>query len=309
MKEAYPQSPSGNDLAPTGERFLPDKMNGDIKLEHLHRYFLACRLAKGKSVLDIASGDGYGSDLLAQVADNVIGVDLSEQAISHAKTRYSRDNLEFRQGDCVAIPLEDRTVDLIVSFETLEHHDRHEDMLWECRRILKPGGILIMSTPDKLVYTDIPNTKNPFHAKELYLAEFRELLERHFPNVVLHGQRICYGSVIASLDGLSDGYTTITGHIGDLSTFPGVSSPVYAVALASDQAVPVFTASIFDNTERFLALHRQALLDQIQLERTLQEVTRMKSSVSWQVTKPLRLLAFLWRKLAHTSNASQSSQS
>jgi 2-polyprenyl-3-methyl-5-hydroxy-6-metoxy-1,4-benzoquinol methylase len=63
----------------------------------------------------------------------------------------------------------------VVSFETLEHHDKHDEMFLEIKRILRPGGLLLMSTPEKLFYTDLPNVQNEFHVKELYLEEFRDL--------------------------------------------------------------------------------------------------------------------------------------
>ena len=90
-------------LTATGERFIPLQMSGDIELEHLHRYAIALSFATGKSVLDIASGEGYGSNLLAKVANSVIGVDISTDAISYAINRYPRKNLEFRHGCCARI--------------------------------------------------------------------------------------------------------------------------------------------------------------------------------------------------------------
>ena len=132
----------------TGERYLPER-RGDIALEHRHRYLLACTYANGKDVLDIACGEGYGSSMLADVAKSVIGVDIAEEAIAHASTQYAASNLAFRQGNAAEIPLEDASVDLVVSFETIEHHDRHEDMLREIKRVLRPGGLLLISSPDK----------------------------------------------------------------------------------------------------------------------------------------------------------------
>jgi cyclopropane fatty-acyl-phospholipid synthase-like methyltransferase len=78
----------------TGERFVPE-VHGNIELEHRHRYLQACSIAQGKVVLDIASGEGYGSAMLAEHAYQVIGVDISELAVAHAQQRYQRDNLEY----------------------------------------------------------------------------------------------------------------------------------------------------------------------------------------------------------------------
>ena len=109
----------------TGERFLPEVV-GDIRYEHLHRYLMARELVRGKDVLDIACGEGYGSRILAEVAKSVIGIDLSQAAAAHASASYTADNLHFAQGDCSCIPLPNASLDVVVSFETLEHHDRHQ---------------------------------------------------------------------------------------------------------------------------------------------------------------------------------------
>src|SRR5689334_14207734 len=110
-----------NRLEWTGERYLPE-IGGNIQLEHVHRYLLARDLAHDKRVLDIACGEGYGSDVLATVAAHVVGVDVSPEVIRHAKRQYRRANLEFSVGTCAAIPLADQSVDLVVSYETIEHH-------------------------------------------------------------------------------------------------------------------------------------------------------------------------------------------
>jgi ubiquinone/menaquinone biosynthesis C-methylase UbiE len=126
------------DLEWTGERYLPG-VRGEIELEHLHRYALARELARGKSVLDIACGEGYGADLLAAVAAQVIGVDLSEEVVEHARRKYgNRRNVQFRLGSCSAIPVGDASVDLVVSFETIEHHADHDEMMQEIKRVFDP---------------------------------------------------------------------------------------------------------------------------------------------------------------------------
>src|SRR5437764_12696872 len=100
----------------TGER-LVSTCRGQVLYEHLHRYALAVALAKEKRVLDIACGEGYGANLLAAVSAHVIGVDIDASVIHHAKHTYRKENLSFRQGSCLQIPVDDQTVDLVVSFE------------------------------------------------------------------------------------------------------------------------------------------------------------------------------------------------
>ena len=123
-------------------------------------------MSKGQRVLDIASGEGYGSDLLAEVAEYVVGVDIAHEVVRHARVRYRRPNLAFAAGDCVAIPLASQSIDVVVSFETLEHHDRHADMMQEVKRVLRPGGLLIISSPDRHEYSEVPDTRS-YHAHEL----------------------------------------------------------------------------------------------------------------------------------------------
>src|SRR5437588_11948589 len=106
----------------TGERLVPS-CRGQVLYEHLHRYALAIALAKDKRVLDIACGEGYGSDLLAAVSRNVIGVDIDADVIRHAKQAYPKNNLRFLEGSCLEIPVDDRSIDLVVSFATIEHID------------------------------------------------------------------------------------------------------------------------------------------------------------------------------------------
>ena len=109
-----------------GERFMPG-IDGEIKHTHVHRYALSDEFVRGKTVLDIASGEGYGAALLANTAELVIGVDIDPEAVGHAQRTYARQpNLEFRAGSCDAIPLANQSVDVVTSFETIEHHDQHD---------------------------------------------------------------------------------------------------------------------------------------------------------------------------------------
>jgi GT2 family glycosyltransferase/glycosyltransferase involved in cell wall biosynthesis/SAM-dependent methyltransferase len=228
----------------TGERFTPET-GGNIALEHLPRYAMACELAAGRVVLDIASGEGYGAAMLANNAGNVIGVDISSAAVEHARNRYRRENLEYRVGSCVAIPLPDASVDLVVSFETIEHHDQHEQMMLEIKRILRPTGILLISSPDKHHYSDGPGYRNPFHVKELYLHEFKQLIERHFRNAAYFGQRILYGSCVLaeSLHTPSSNYSN--GSEG-IKKAAGHLTPLYHIAVASDLPLPPLASGVFE---------------------------------------------------------------
>lgn len=231
-------------LPADGERFLPGRMFGDIELEHRHRYLLAARLTAGKDVLDIACGEGYGSALMANTARHVTGVDISPAAVNHARAKYERDNLRFAAGTCAAIPLPDCAVDMVVSFETIEHHDEHEQMLREIRRVLRPNGLLVMSSPDKSEYSDKPGYRNPFHVKELYKEEFRTLLAAHFRHVRLLGQRVMRGSLLLDEDetGPLSRWTETQSAAADRP------SPVYWIGLATNAELPPVAGSLYEST-------------------------------------------------------------
>lgn len=185
------------DLAFTGERFIPGT-RGEIWIEHWHRYHFAARWSAGRRVLDIACGEGYGSALLARNAAQVTGVDVSPQAVEHARRTYaSLQNLKFQSGSCAAIPLPDASVDLVVSFETLEHIAEHDAFLDEIARVLAPEGVLLLSCPNKAEYSDKRGFANEFHVKELYRGELEALLASRFAHRDWYGQRPTFYSVIA----------------------------------------------------------------------------------------------------------------
>lgn len=230
----------------TGECFVPE-MHGNIELEHLYRYLLASQVVAGKEVLDIASGEGYGSAMLAKLAHKVIGVDISKETISQAKAKYRSRNLKFRVGSCSAIPLDDASVDVVVSFETIEHHDELEAMLQEIKRVLRPGGVLVISSPDKLEYSDKPSYQNEYHVKGLYRDEFEALLNSHFKNHSIYGQRVIYGPAFFCEDGARpiQSYELADEQLNPIA---GIPSAVYLVAIASDGEFPILDSGILEQT-------------------------------------------------------------
>ncbi|MDF0591952.1 class I SAM-dependent methyltransferase, partial [Candidatus Methanocrinis natronophilus] len=230
----------------TGERYLPfidPKITGaDIHYEHLHRYAFAAQLVEGKDVLDLASGEGYGSYILAKKANHVIGIEIDGDAIAHARNKYLKYNLEFKQGSILEIPVEGTGIfDLIVCFEAVEHVENHKEFLTEVKRLLKEDGILIISTPNKKVYSDDSEYKNPFHVKELYIDEFMDLLSNYFSNIYLLGQRVYTGSNIWPIlpkgdshfsdftMGFNDGEAVLRDNYDKI--------PLYLIAIASDSAL------------------------------------------------------------------------
>lgn len=184
----------------TGERYTPWVADPLISYEHLHRYGFAREFVKGKKVLDLGCGEGYGSLILAEEAKEVIGADIDQVAVRHASLKYVRGNLRFIQGSIIDLPIKGKGVfDVIVCFEALEHIREHDELMKEVKRLLRSDGIFIISTPNKHTYSDQPNYQNPFHLKELYLDEFNGLLNANFNNTFIYGQRVYPASNIFPL--------------------------------------------------------------------------------------------------------------
>jgi ubiquinone/menaquinone biosynthesis C-methylase UbiE len=206
--------------------------------EHLVRYEYAARFAKGKTVLDIACGSGYGTQLLAAQATKVIGVDVSAEAVGYAKKHFPAKNVEYRVGDGQKIPLGDASVDLVVSFETIEHVKDYKTFLSELHRVLKPGGVLVISTPNDAAY---PQT-NEFHLHEFTFSEIKSLLGEHFPKV----QPMYQGSWIYS--GLFDEKAIAVDwreQMLTLGTAPvKPEEAIYFVFVCSDKAISMDSAPI-----------------------------------------------------------------
>ena len=182
-------STSGFEMDFTGERVVPGKTPYGIYLEHINRYIFASRFVRNKAVLDVACGTGYGSNHMREKgAKRVTGVDISMDAINYAKSNFGKE-VNFVCADAIELPFADNCFDIIVSFETIEHIRRYERFLLECRRILKRGGLLICSSPNKRVFSpETENPLNPFHVKEFYPEEFFKLLDECFADINLYGQ-------------------------------------------------------------------------------------------------------------------------
>jgi SAM-dependent methyltransferase len=184
----------------TGERFHPD-CAGEIWYEHWHRYHLIAPQLQGLTVLDVACGEGYGTHLLAHHAQSVIGVDISQPALQHAQQRYTKcDNLQFVLADCGHLPFANACFDCVVSFETIEHIDAQEAFLGEIRRVLRPDGLLLLTSPNKAEYSDKRQFSNEFHIRELYREELAELIGEFFPQVRWYGQKLDFFSLVWPLD-------------------------------------------------------------------------------------------------------------
>lgn len=169
------------------ERIVPDETEPGIVALHLKRYDFAARWCRGGAVLDAGCGVGYGSHFLGGVAREVMGVDLSEEAIAYARERYGTETVEFRVMDLAALDLPDGGFDAVCAFEVIEHVPDAEAVLAELARVLRDGGTLVVSTPR--VTRTTRNPANPFHHVEYARADFEALLRGRFDGVELYGQR------------------------------------------------------------------------------------------------------------------------
>ena len=217
----------------TGERFLPGEQ-GRIRLEHMHRYAVVQGLVQDRVILDIACGEGYGSALLAKSAQSVVGVDIAQEAIDHAQELYRASNLKFVQGSATQLEFADASFDVVVSFETIEHLAEQEQMLKELSRVLRSDGILIISSPNRPIYSEESGELNEFHVKELDFQEFDDLLGQQFKSIRYYGQRIQMGSMINSIAEARSSLVAWSDSGQEISqNIPPVKEPIYFVAVCS----------------------------------------------------------------------------
>lgn len=174
------------DLEFTGERIVPGKTAEALFREHEERYVFAGQYVSGKDVLDVACGTGVGASFLRSAgARKVLGLDIDPDAIAFASSKYA--DCEFAQSDATDLCLPDNSVDVVASFETLEHLKDQRRFLMECRRVLRPGGLLICSTPNLRISRW--GESNPFHVREMHRLEFQDLVGSIFATVHLFSQR------------------------------------------------------------------------------------------------------------------------
>jgi O-antigen biosynthesis protein len=232
----------------TGERCVPWAPDVQVVYEHYHRYLWAASFVAGRRVLDLASGEGFGSAILAREAKLVVGVDIDEPSVEHATLNYELENVGFEVGDARDLTrFEPGSFDAVVAFEMIEHLEEQELVLEQIERVLAPDGVLMISTPDRDAY-DEAGGENPFHARELTTEGFVELLHTRFPNVATWGQRTVTGSAMAALevpgaaDTAAEARTFFLERAGEEWRIAPKLPPLYIVALASKAELPAAPA-------------------------------------------------------------------
>jgi GT2 family glycosyltransferase/SAM-dependent methyltransferase len=234
----------------TGERCVPWAPDVQVVYEHFHRYLWAARLVAGRRVLDLGSGEGFGSAILCDTAAEVTGIDLDERTVEHSTLNYSAPNLRFEVGSALDLSsFDDASFDAVVAFEIIEHVEEQERVLSEVARVLAADGIFIVSTPDRRAYSEASGQVNPFHARELALEEFVALLRTQFPHLASWGQRTITGSHLNALGARTGGGLDpapapdfYLERAGEEWRIAGEPAPLYCVAIASKVPLPSVAA-------------------------------------------------------------------
>jgi len=217
------------------ERFVPSVHRQTTPTpEHWARYGWAASLFRGATVLDAGCGVGAGTSLLADRAARAIGVDISAPAVAEAKQRHG-GRADFLEGDLRSLPFEEQSFDVVVCFETIERLQEVDRGLDELRRVLRPEGLLLISSANRGVYP----AGNPLHLSELTSEELRDTLAARFANVAVHRQNTYWASFLGGDSALreDDPRRPLEADVRK-STGGDPGSELYAVAVASDGELP-----------------------------------------------------------------------
>ncbi len=285
------------DVARVPERYVPEQHEiSPIVYEHWHRYYFARAFSRNKVVVDIACGEGYGSQLLSGVASSITGIDKDSETIRVARQKYSAPNLKYLEGSVTSIPLQAAVADVVVSFETIEHvaEADQQTMFDEVRRVLKPGGIFLVSTPN-LSSRFFTEGENKFHLREFSHAEFVEFCRERFKHVTLLGQNLIVGSSIVTEDDFRrDSPSTIEIMNRRFATTPEchpatVADAKFILAACSDgEPVKALGSllldgdlALFDEFERYAASLRASIIEMETYGKSLvEELDRMRAEAA-----------------------------
>lgn len=170
------------------ERMVVGVSANFLEAEAVSRYNFAKKfIRKGDFVLDSATGSGYGAAIISKKASQVIGIDISEEALLLAKD-VRNSNLSFISMDSSKTIFKDKTFDVIIAFEMIEHISNVSSLIDESMRILKKDGMCIISTPNRLVQSPSGKVMSPYHIKEFSPDELTKILSKKFRTVTLYGQ-------------------------------------------------------------------------------------------------------------------------
>lgn len=173
-----PAAYTGERLAAEDARFAPDMAR------HLAAYHLVAPFIAGKRVLEAGCGEGYGAALMAASAAHVLGVDYDAPALELARARHRLPNLEYRTVDLLDLARQQPgEFDVVTNFQVLEHLVDPTPFLSAAAACVRPGGMLILTTPNRLASV----SENPYHVREYVAGELHDLLARFFAQVDVQG--------------------------------------------------------------------------------------------------------------------------
>jgi glycosyltransferase involved in cell wall biosynthesis/2-polyprenyl-3-methyl-5-hydroxy-6-metoxy-1,4-benzoquinol methylase len=250
------------------ERYIPGTWSEIAAYEHVPRYAFAAALAVGARTLDFGCGSGYGADMLAQTASSVVGLDVSEEALSYASSDHRRDNLSFLHDLTLGASLPAGAFDVITCFEVIEHVDADTQplLIASLRRLLAYGGKLLISTPNPEM-TALYGA-NPYHLHEMTLGEFRALLAAEFRHVKFFNQSV-HASVFLTPEQNSDFTPEQNSDFAEVKRgipeFEGEDRPAAYIAICSESPLNTSNAMIFPDfgidyiKQRVLAIERRNL--------------------------------------------------
>src|SRR5689334_11975257 len=227
----------GAALPLTGERTIPGLAEENYWFRrHEVVYERLADRCSGRDVLEAGCGEGYGADLIADHARSVIGLDYDESAVAHVRARYPRVNM--RHGNLAQLPLPDASVDVVVNYQVIEHLWDQPQFVSECLRVLRPAGLLLMSTPNRITFSPGRDTPvNPFHTRELNAGELSQLLlDAGFELAGVYG--VFHGRRLAEMDARHG------GSIIDAQIARAVADAPWPAQLLADLAA--VTAADFD---------------------------------------------------------------
>jgi SAM-dependent methyltransferase len=251
---------------PFPERFVPGEMRGLIEVEHLARYWWAAGCVKDRTVLDAGCGVGYGAALLAALgARAVTAVDNAPDAVAAARERGGSE-VDVIEADISALPFAEDSFDVVVCFETLEHVTDQPKALDELRRILRPGGVLLISSPNH----DVIEQGNPHHTHEYTPEELRGELSARFENVHLERQQTWLTSMISPDDVLleTDPARTLDLAVRKLAAVPA-GGERFTLAVASEGRLPTLGGlAMLTDTAELEAWKRRAVSAERHAERS-----------------------------------------
>lgn len=177
----------------TGERVVPGEVHSEEEylmfLRHVIAYeFALTKLGSEDNLLEVGCGEGYGTKMISNKVKKIVGLDVDKNLIVYAAEKYSSENCIYQYYDGKKIPFDNNTFDAAISFQVIEHIDDDRNYISEVNRVLKPSGIFILTTPNRLTrLKDGQKPYNKFHIREYSPQQLNHLLRNDFNEVIVLG--------------------------------------------------------------------------------------------------------------------------